>query len=112
MATFNQQGQMIQNQYNAETINFGAVNTAEDFLQQLENLQAELNKAIDAGAISEDSAVDAEASIKKAVLQANKPSPDKKTLVEHLSSAKELVTGVSGLATAITSAIAAVDALF
>jgi len=112
MATFNQQGQTVQYQYNAETINFGAVQTPDDFRLQLRNLQAELNRAIEAKAIPEEKAIDAEAQVKKAILQADKPSPDKKTLIEHLTSAKELVSGVGGLATAIASAVATVSALF
>ena len=112
MATFNQQGQTVQYQYNAETINFGAVSSTEDFSQQLKNLQAELKRAIESEAIGEENAIDAEANIRKAVLQAGKPAPDKKSLIEHLSSAKELVSGVSGLAGAIASAITVVGTLF
>ena len=112
MATFNQQGQTVQYQYNAETINFGEVRTPDDFRLQLKNLQAELNRAIKAKAIPDEKAIDAEAQVKKAILQADKPTPDKKTLIEHLTSAKELVANVGGLAVAVTSAIAGVGALF
>lgn len=112
MATFNQQGQAVQYQYNGDTINFGAVQTPDDFRLQLKNLQAELKRAIDARAITDEKAIDADAQVKKAILQTEKPAPDKKTLIEHLDSAKELVSGVGGLATALASAIAAVGALF
>ena len=112
MVTFNQQGQTVQYQYNAETINFGVAKTPDDFLLQLKNLQAELNRAIEAKAVPDEKAVDAKAQVKKAILQAEKPIPDKKTLVEHLTAAKELVSNVGGLAVAVTSAIAAVGALF
>lgn len=112
MATFNQEKQTVQYQYNAETINFGSVKTADDFLLQLKNLQAALDKAITAKVIPDEDAIDAEDLVKKAIDQAKSPSPDKKTLVEHLSSAKELVSNAGGLAVAITRAIAAARALF
>jgi hypothetical protein len=112
MATFDQRGQTVQYQYNADTINFGAVQTPDDFRQQLRNLQAELKRAIEARAIPDEKAVDAEAQVKKAIIQAEKPAPDKKTLIQHLTSAKELVSGVTGLAGALAGAIAAVGALF
>jgi hypothetical protein len=113
MANFYQQGQHVHgDQYNAEAINFGQVDNSADFLRELKNLQAELNKAIAAKAIPDENAIDAEYQMKKAVLQAEKPAPDKKTLVQHLTTAKELVANVGGLAVAITGAIAAVGALF
>ena len=112
MATFHQEGQTVQYQYNAETINFGEARTPDEFLLQLKNLQVELDRAIEAKAIPDENVVDAKARIDEAVLQAEKPTPDKKTLVEHLSSAKELVSKVAGLARAIKTAIVAVGALF
>jgi len=112
MATFHQEGQTVQYQYNAETINFGEARTADEFLLQLKNLQIELDRAIEAKAIPDENVVDAKARINEAVLQAEKPTPDKKTLVEHLTSAKMLVSKVAGLAEAIKTAIVAVGALF
>ena len=112
MATFHQEGKTVQYQYNAETINFGEARTPDEFLQQLIKLQVELDRAIEAKAIPDENVVDAKARINEAVLQVEKPTPNKKTLVEHLMSAKELVSNVAGLAGAITTAIAAVGALF
>ena len=112
MATFHQEGQTVQYQYNAETINFGEARTPAEFLLQLKSLQVELDRAIEAKAIPDENVVDAKARINEAVLQAEKPTLDKKTLVEHLSSAKELVSKVAGLAGAIKTAIVAVDAFF
>ncbi len=112
MATFNQQGQKVQNQYNAETINFGQVTTPDTYLKELKALQAELDKAIKGKALEGEKALDAEYHLNKAVVQAEKPDPDKKTLIEHLSSAKELVSNVGGLAAALAGAITAVGGLF
>ena len=112
MATFNQQGQTVQKQYNAETINFGEVRTPDNFLLKLKSLQAELNKAIDAKAIPDENAKAAEAQVKKAILQAENTTPDKKSLIEHLKTAKDLVSSVDGLVVAFTSAIAIIGTLF
>ncbi len=112
MATFNQQGQTVQYQYNAETINFGQATNPGTFLRELKALQAEIDKAIQGKALEGEQALDAEYLLKKAVGQAEKTDPDKKSLIEHLSSAKELVSNVGGLAAAIGGAITAVGALF
>ena len=86
--------------------------TQDEFFQTLKQVQAELEKAIAAKAITGEKAIDAETHIKKALLQADEATPNKKTLVEHLKSAKELVTNVGGLASALTGAITAIGALF
>ena len=112
MATFNQQGQTVQNQYNAETINFSEIKTPDDFLLKLKDLQAELNRAIEAKAIPDDNAKVAEAQVKKAILQAENTAPDKKSLIEHLKTARDLVSSVDGLVVAFTSAIAVIGSLF
>lgn len=112
MATFNQQNQTVQNQYNAETINFSQIQTSADFSQALKQLQAELEKAIKAEAVTGTNAIDAGKHIKKAQLNAAESIPDKKTLLEHLTSAKALVTNVKGLVTAISAAIVAIGKLF
>jgi hypothetical protein len=107
----NQNNATIQNQYIAEEMNFDAVRTSSEFVQQLKNLQAELNKAIAAKAISGENAIQAEEQFKNAIDQAGKPTPDKKSLVEYLTSAKDLVSNVTGLTVSITGAIAAVGSL-
>lgn len=112
MANFDQRNQTVQTQYNAETINFGQAHTQDDFFQSLKQVQVELEKAIAAKAITGNSAIDADTHIKKALLQAREATPNKKTLIEHLTSAKDMVINVGGLASALTGAIAAIGALF
>lgn len=112
MATFNQQGQVVKYQYNADTINFDYVKTPEDFFSLLEKLKSDLEKAIEAKAITGENAIDAETSVKKALLQAKQPIPNKESLIKHLTSAKALVTSVDGLTTAFTRAITTIGALF
>ena len=78
MATFNQQGQTVTNQYNAENINFSQVQTKDDFFQELKQLQAELEKAIEAKALTGENAIDVQTHVQKAILQAEAETPDKK----------------------------------
>ena len=112
MATFNQQNQKVQYQYNADTINFGSIETQSDFVNELRNIQTELDKAINCKAIEGEVAIDADSHLKKAILISESVSPNKKSIVEHLENAKSLLVSVSGLAGALSAAIATVGALF
>lgn len=112
MATFNQQGQSVETQYNAENIHFGKAENISDFLRQLTQLQTEFSSAIENKLVTDAKAIDAEILIKKAIQQAEKPQPDKKTIVEYLSSAKDLVTNANGLALALSAAVSTVGVLF
>ncbi len=112
MATFNQQNQVVQNQYNAQTINFGAVATPEDFLKQLKALQEELDKAIQEKSVTGEEAIDAESHLKKTILQAESDTPKKSSMIENLNHAKQLVSGATNLATAFGKAAEAVGNLF
>jgi hypothetical protein len=65
--------------------------------------------------LSEETATDAQYQITKAAQQAKKPDPDKKTIVDYLTTAKTLIEGVtaaSGLVSALVSAIHVVPLLF
>jgi len=117
---FDQRGQKVIYQYNAAgDINFGAVQNRVDVVAELEKLRAELDKAIEAEILDEDAALDAEYQLKKAVQQAKKPEPDKKTVLDHLSQAKNIIVGVAatvgaatGLVTALEKAIEVVQKIF
>jgi len=116
MPVFDQRNQQVTYQYNAAgDINFGAVQNKAEVVGELEKLQAELTKAIEAGVFDEETAIDAEYKVTKAVQQANKPEPDKKTVLDHLQEAKALIGGVAaaaGLVTALTQAAEMVQKFF
>ena len=117
---FDQRGQKVNYQYNAAgDINLGAVQHRSDVIDQLEKLQAEIAQAVAGNALDEDTATDVEYRLKKAIQQAKKPEPDRKSIVDYLSEAKGLVAGVAtgaaavgGLVAALTQAIALVQKLF
>ncbi len=112
MATFNQHNQQVQYQYNADTINFGAVSTAQDCSAMVNTLLGEAQKAIEAKAVQGEDAIDLESHLKKAVLNAEDPKANKQNLIDRLKKAKELVSGTTGLAAAIGTAITTIGGLF
>lgn len=131
MTTFNQQGQHVSgSQQNIGTqkigtqinvtgeigeINFGSVHSRKDVITQVQKLPEVVNKLFEAGIIDDEIAIEVEYRIKKAVQETRKDTPDKKTVVDYLDQAKELVTGITsaaGLLTALNHAIKAVLAFF
>lgn len=96
-------------------LNFGAVQSRQELISQLEKLRDALSQTSGIQALGEETAIDAEAEVKKALGQAKKPTPNKKSILEYLMTAKSLiedVAGASGLVTSLASAIEAVHKLF
>jgi hypothetical protein len=118
MAKFDQRGQKVTNQINAESVgvvNFGAVQNKAELVAELRKLLSEVNKVTQAGIIKEEIAVDVESHIKKAVIEAGKLEPKKKSILDHLEGAKKLLDGITsatGLVTALMQAAKIVGGLF
>ncbi len=116
MANFDMRGQHVTNQYNAgRDINFGAVQTSIDLMSELEKLKIQISLAKENGVVPEETATDAEYQVTKAIQQAKKPDPDKKTLIDHLTTTKALIENIaaaSSLVTALVGAIQVVQKLF
>lgn len=116
MSTFDQRNQKVTYQYNvAGNINFGLVQDRVDLTIELKKIQDELAKAVQQGIVDEEIAVDVDSKIKKAVIQAEKSEPNKKSILEHLHGAQELISGVAaaaGLAKGLAEAAEVVRRLF
>lgn len=115
MAKFDQRGQQVVNQYNADVINFGSVQNTTELMDEMRKLLSEVNKATQAGIIKEKVSVDVESHLKKAVIEMSEPSPKKATIIEHLQGAKTLLEGVAsatGLITALMQAIKIAGEIF
>jgi len=116
MGTFDMRGQHVGQQYNAgRDMNFSGAQKAEDVVAELEKFNALLVQAKEAGILPEEVATDAQYQVTKALQQGKKPEPDKKSMIDHLTTAKELIEGVAaagGLATTLFSAIQMVQRLF
>ena len=117
MTTFDQRGQTVHgDQYNAgHDINFGTVHSFQDFAAQLEKLRNQVVKSVEQGTLDKDTAIDVESHLKKASTQANKPSPDKKTILQNIEEAKALIGGIttaSSMVGALAQAAQAIQKLF
>jgi len=110
MSVFDQRGQQVQYQYNAAgNINFRAAQNPIEVVAELRKLQGEFAKAVEAGVFDEETATDVKYQIDKAVQKADKPDPEKKSVLEHLEGAKALIAGVAGAAGLITALVEAAD---
>ena len=118
MAKFDQRGQQVVNQVNAESIgvvNFGAVQNKAELAAELRKLLSKITKSTQAGIIKEDVAVDVESHIKKAVIEIEKPEPKKKSVLDHIEGAKSLLDGIAsatGLVTALIQAAKIASGIF
>lgn len=110
MPTFDQRGQKVNYQFNAAgNINFSLIQNIGELANQMRLLQAEIQKAVSAGVISNEIGVDVETKIKKALINIEKPSPDKNLVLENLKGAQELLKGVATAAGLVTSLIQAAE---
>lgn len=118
MAKFDQRNQKVTNQINAESIgivNFGIVQDKAELVAELRKLLSEVQKANQMGNIKEDTSIDVETHIRKAVLEIEKPEPKKNSIIEHLEGAKKLLDGLTsatGLVSALMQAVKIVGSLF
>src|SRR5438874_12697666 len=94
VANFDMRGQRVTNQYNAgRDMNFGAVQTPEDLITVFEQLNEQFTQAKEAGVLSAVTANDAQYQLTKAIQQAKKPDPNKKTIMDHLTTPKTPIEG-------------------
>jgi len=116
VAQFDMRGQYVTNQYNAgRDSNFGAVQIPVDLVAILKQINEQFTQAMEAGVLDEETATDTQYQVSKAIQQAGKPTPDKKSILDHLATAKSLIEGVAaagGLVAALAGAIEAVQKLF
>ncbi len=116
MTQFDQRGQRVNTQYNAgRDIHFDSVQNSVDLVGELEKLKTEVLNAKKDGILDKKQATDVEYQITKAAQEAEEPEPEKKIIVDHLTTAKTLLDGLTaagGLVTAIAGAIEAASKLF
>lgn len=109
MATFDQRGQKVNYQFNANnSINFNGLQDQSNISAELKKLHDEIRKAMESGALEQEQGIDVQANVAKAIVQVEKSAPNKESAVDYLERAKALVAGISslaGLVTALTQAI-------
>ncbi len=98
-----------------QDLSFGSVQNKLELLSQLEKLKEAFIRAGETQIIEEETAIDAEAGIRKAIGQVKKPAPDKKSILDYLPAVRSLIEGIAGaggLVTSIAGAIETVHKLF
>lgn len=86
-------------------LNFGTIRNKLLLISQLEKLKEAIVKAGEMQILSEETAIDAEAEVKKALGQAKKPAPDKKRILNYLTAAKSLIAGITGASGLVTTIV-------
>jgi hypothetical protein len=113
---FDQRYQTVRTQYNiAGDYNPGNVQSQDAAIEELRKLLKEVGHARSAGALDADAATDAEYQLKKALNEAQKPTAEKRIILDHLATASEVIAATSAataLVTAVTQAIRMVQKLF
>ena len=110
MANFDQRGQSVINQVNAESvdvINFGLVQNKKEFIDELRKFLAELNKETHASLVNKTVLVDVETNVKKAIDEAEKTKPKKESIVKYIEDAKSLLDSVASATGLVTTLIQA-----
>lgn len=79
-------------------------------LAELRNLLTAITQAGQQGILDEETTIDAEAALRKAVAQASKPNPARQTILEHLTQAQALITTVAQNITTATELATAFNA--
>lgn len=92
-------------------LNFGTVQNKQELISQLEQLKEAFAKAGETQIISEETAIDGEAEVRKAIGQTKKPAPDKKSILDYLTAAKSLIEGIGGAGGLVTSIVGAIEAV-
>lgn len=106
----NYQNSKIENQYNIDGgVNINSSNPNAIAIAELNSLLQEIAKATSKGVISPEQSIDIEAKIKKAIVQSEKPQPDKQSILENINGAKTLLDGLSSAAGLIPIFVQAVD---
>ncbi len=116
MSIFDQRGQRVDYQFNAAgDINIDGIDSKDDFISELEKLRQEFIRAGNAGVIDEETILDGDYHVRKAILEAKKSEPSKKSIIDQVGKAKALFedfTAATGLVIALMKAAEIASSLF
>jgi hypothetical protein len=115
MAKFDQRGQEVEYQFNADVINLSNVSNRAEFAHEIENISSEIERASALDAVDATRAKQVQRALKDASVEAQKLEPNKSALISFLEDAGNLVkdaTALGGLYLAIAKAIELARQLF
>lgn len=94
-----------------QSLTLDAVQSATDLPALLTQLQTTITQATVDGTLPKKIGIDVKAALEKAVVESEDPKPEKKSILDYLTTAKSLIEGIttaSGLIPSIVIAIASV----
>lgn len=94
-----------------QTLTFGAVQSPADLGAMLAHLQTAVTQAAADGTLPEETGIDAKAALEKAAVQTKKATPDKKSILDYLTTVKSLIEGITGAAALVPSIMSAIEAV-
>jgi hypothetical protein len=94
-----------------QVLTFGAVQHPADLPALLAQLQSAVTQAVADGTLPEETGIDAKAALEKAVLQTKKPTPDKKSILDYLTTIKTLIESISAASALVPSIMIAIEAV-
>lgn len=89
----------------------GAAPTQPSLVAQLRNLQSAITQAGQQGLLDEDTTIDVDAALRKAINQADKPTPDRQAIQAHLATVRDKLAPFPSAGSLVT-AINALSRLF
>jgi hypothetical protein len=105
MTLFDQRGQHVDTQYNAQTMDFGGVQTRDDLVQLLEVLCGEVDRAALAQALDRKTANEVQYRVDRVATEAQEPKPDKVSMVQSLTEAKGMIEKLPAAAGALAGLV-------
>ena len=94
-----------------QTLTFGSVQRSEDLAALLTQLQDAIAQATADGTLPKKTGIDTKAALEKAMVEAEEPQPDKKSLLDYLTTAKTLIESIAAASGLIPSIVTAIEAV-
>jgi hypothetical protein len=88
-----------------------AVRNPADLVALLTSLQSVVTQASTDGELPEETGIEVKAALEKAALQTKKLTPEKKSILDYLTTAKTLIESVSAASALVPSIVSAMEAV-
>ena len=120
MTQFHQDHQQVAgSQYNAgrdihtasQPLSLDAIHSLDDVSTLLAHIQDAVTQATAEGHLPKKTAIATKAALDTTIVELEEPTPDKKTLLSTLSTAKSLLTGVAAVSALVPGLVTALEAV-
>ncbi len=93
-----------------QSLTFSSVEGPADLSTLLAQIQSTVSQATADGTLPIETGIDAKAALEKAALQTKNP-PDKKSILDYLTTAKSLIESVTAASALVPALVAAIEAV-